>query len=395
MVKGYFLAAAAIISGLGIPISTALQNIGAALLIISFLFFYKRNEVNKIWSSPFPATGLLLGVALAVGTLWSNAGLSASWGFVWKLHAYYLIPIFFVVLAPKKYRDYFLIGFTTGTLLSVALSCVFFWLNISAFEATSGDWAVFRTHTYHNFFAAVVGIGILATLLSESISRKSRLLLIFFFIFISYDILFLVNGRTGQIIFVIMIIFSLLLWNWKRGIIFGSAIIVVLSFILPLYSPAYIQGMNNAKSDLSAFSEGNARTSLGLRWIWHKNSVDLIKEKPWIGHGTGSFKSEFERIVKSKDNSPATENPHNDYLWLSVDLGLFGGLLLVGILLSAAWQGRHLMPAWRWTLFSLLLGMGVSTLANSFFTDNISGLAFVLLTCALLNGPKKSVELYA
>jgi O-antigen ligase len=83
-----------------------------------------------------------------------------------------------------------------------------------------------------------------------------------------------------------------------------------------------------------------------------------------------------------------SDNPHNDYLLLSVELGIPGGLLLIGLLVAAAWQGRHLLLPWKLTLYSLLFGMGVSTVANSFFTDNTTGLAFVVLSCALLSGPK-------
>jgi len=388
MLKSYFPAIAVLISGIAIPISTAFQNIGAVLLILTFLFWlYESKQLSKVSCLPFPATGLLLGAALATGTLWSSASLSVSWEFFWKLHAYYFIPIFFIVLSFKKYRNIFLLGYLLGVLLSVSLSCFSAWFNHPIFKATPGDWFIFRTHTYHNFFAAIVGAGILAILLNKTISRPLKLTLIFVLILISYNILFLVAGRTGQIIYLIMICFILFLWNWRRGLITSIALIGVLSVVLPLFSPAFNLGLNSAKSDLTERSRGVMNTSIGLRLVWHENAIKLIKEKPWMGHGTGSFKTEYERISGSANTSLATENPHNDYLLLSVELGVFGGLLLIGLLLAAAWQGRYLKPAWRWTLYSLLLGMGISTLANSFFTDNITGLAFVLLTSALLNGP--------
>ena len=387
MIKTHFITVAVFISGIAIPISTAFQNIGALLLILAFLFWlYKNNQLTKVGRLPFPATGLLLGAALAIGTMWSSASSNASWTFFWKLHAYYFIPIFFIVLSFKKYRNVLLFGFMFGVLLSVMLSCFSAWFNYPVFKAMPGDWFIFRTHTYQNFFAAIVGVGIIVVLLTKKISKSLRLSLSFILTLISYSILFLVAGRTGQIIYALMVVFVLLLWNWKYGLIFGLTIIVALALLLPLYSPVYNLGINNAKADLNSFSQGDAYTSVGLRLTWYKNSLELIKEKPWFGHGTGSFKSEYERVSGAKDTSLATENPHNDYLWLSVDLGIFGGLLLLGLLITAAWQGRNLKPAWRLTLYALLLGMGVSTLANSFFTDNITSMAFVLLTCALLNG---------
>jgi O-antigen ligase len=164
------------------------------------------------------------------------------------------------------------------------------------------------------------------------------------------------------------------------------------ALVLPKYSSVIQQGLSNAQSDLLAYSQGNANSSVGVRLEWYKNSFKLIQEHPMLGHGTGSFKNEYARISGIVDGPLSSNNPHNDYIWLSIELGLLGAVLLLGLLLTAAWQGRHLDLAWRLTLYAMLTGMGVATLANSFFTDNITGLAFILLACALLNGPKRDEQ---
>jgi O-antigen ligase len=228
---------------------------------------------------------------------------------------------------------------------------------------------------------------LLSVIILKKIALKHKIILFLIFLLISYDILFLVAGRTGQIVYLLMVGLTLILWNWRLGLVTGIIIAASLTIILPKYSTAFNTGLNNAASNLSEYSNGNSNTSIGLRLEWQKNSINLIKERPLLGHGTGSFKGEYARILGSGDQLLSSQNPHNDYLWLGVELGIFGTLSLIALLLAAAWQGRQLQPAWKWTLYSLLLGMGVSTLANSFFTDNITGLAFVLLTCALLSGP--------
>lgn len=382
-----------IISGAAIPASTATQNIGAALLIL--LFIISSNnwfQIKAICLHPFALAGLFLGLLLALGTFWTSANSNVAWGFFLKMRAYYLIPIFLLFSNQGKNRNYILSGFFSMTLLSVILSCVSAWLDYPMFMAVTGDWYIFRTHTYHNFFAALAGAGILSTLLSKKLTTIQKSLAIAIFTLISYDVLFLVAGRTGQIVYLLMIFMILLLWNWRLGLILGIILIAALAFILPKYSSAYNLGVKNAESNLNAYSHGDSNNSIGLRLEWQKNSILLIREKPIIGHGTGSFKGEYERILGSGDQLMVSQNPHNDYLWLGVELGVFGTLSLISLLLTAAWQGRHLQAAWKWTLYSLLVGMGVSTFANSFFTDNITGLAFVILTCALLSGPTSKDE---
>jgi O-antigen ligase len=377
-----------LISGVSIPISTAGQNIGAALLIISFLLISKNwPQIRKISLQPFAIAGLFMGFILAIGTTWSSASPVVAWGFFLKMRAYYLIPVFLTIINVGKMRNYVLLGFVIVTSISIILSCAAAWLNYPLFMAIPGDWYIFRTHTYHNFFAALLGIMLLSVIILKKIAVKHKIILFLIFLLISYDILFLVAGRTGQIVYLLMIGLTLILWNWRLGLVTGIIIAASLTIILPKYSTAFNTGLNNAASNLSEYSNGNSNTSIGLRLEWQKNSINLIKERPLLGHGTGSFKGEYARILGSGDQLLSSQNPHNDYLWLGVELGIFGTLSLIALLLAAAWQGRQLQPAWKWTLYSLLLGMGVSTLANSFFTDNITGLAFVLLTCALLSGP--------
>jgi O-antigen ligase len=384
----YLTITAIVISGSAIPTSTAAQNIGAALLIIAFLLTPKTwSQIKYACTQPFGRAGLFLGLLLALGTLWSSASSAVAWGFFLKMRAYYLIPIFILICKEGKMRNYLILSFVVVTFLSVILSCTSAYFNHPILMAEPGDWFIFRTHTYHNFFAALLGTGILATLISKKIPRIYQIILVVILICVSYDILFLVAGRTGQIAYLSMIFLTFILWNWRLGLLLSLIFASALILILPNHSPVFISGLKNAESNLTAYSQGDANTSVGLRLEWQKNSIRLIREKPFFGHGTGSFRGEYERVLGLGDKALMSHNPHNDYLWLGVELGVFGSLALLILMLAAAWQGRHLQPAWKWTLYSLLLGMGISTTANSFFTDNITGLAFVLLSCALLSGP--------
>lgn len=383
------LGAGAVISGFSIPTSTAGQNIGFFLLLIAGIISWRQcHEWHKIWRSPFSLAGLSFGVAVIIGSIWSSAAPATALGFIIKLRAYYCIPLMLVCFTKRRARNLFLFSFGAAALLSVSLSCLSAWINYPLVLGEPGDWFVFRTHTYHNFFAALLANCILIVLLIKKPPLNWSIFFITILCLISYDILFLVSGRTGQIAFIFMTSISLLLWNWKIGLPSIVLASLILTALLPNYSTSFNQGVKSAESDLVGFTQGNADTSVGLRLQWYQVSMKLIAERPFFGHGTGSFKTEYERLRQTDTTLISTVNPHNDYLWLSVELGIGGALLLVSLLLASAWQGRHLKPAWRYSLFALMAGMAVSTMANSFFTDNISGLAFVLMTCALLSGPK-------
>lgn len=389
-----FLLFSAILAGAAIPVSTAFQNISASLLLIFFL----TNpgiwlELLTTLKKPFALAGITLGIALIFGTLWTSSSQADAWGFIGKMRAYYLIPIFLLLFLDGRIRNALLISFAAATFLTVILSCLSAWFHTPIFKAVPGDWYIFRTHTYQNYFSGLLSIGLLAGLLTDKINKFWKPAAIICFLLLSYNILFLVSGRTGQLVYLLMLSFILVIWNKKLGIIFCAIIIMASIFILPKYSTVVSSGLSNTTSDVKSYSNGDSYSSVGLRLEWHKNSIQIIKENPVFGHGTGSFKTEYAKFLGDGDERLSSENPHNDYLWLSVELGFMGGFLLLVLLLAAAWQGRNLETAWKLTLYTMLVGMGISTLANSFFTDNITGLAFVLLTCALLNGPAKRREL--
>jgi O-antigen ligase len=384
------IALAAVLAGAAIPISTAVQNTSAALLVLMFVFLKPDwNQIKHNLLQPFSMMGLIFGVYLVLGTLWTTADLNSAWGFIWKMRAYFIIPVLLYLFSNKIYRNYIFIGFGISSFIVIVISCLSAIFNYPVYKGLHGDWFVFRTHTNHNFFAALLAVGLTSLVLAETMEIKKKAVLLLLIALAGFNILFLVTGRTGQIVFLCMMTSVLLWWNWRRAL--GILVIasLTLAIVLPRYSTSFENGVASAEADLVAYSQGNANTSIGSRLAWHKNSIKMIMEEPWLGHGTGSFKTEYSRISELAAYAPLSENPHNDYLWLSVELGLPGGLILIGLLLAAAWQGRHLEDPWKWTLYALLLGMGISTIANSFFTDNVTGLAFVILSCALLSGEKR------
>ena len=116
-----------------------------------------------------------------------------------------------------------------GVLLSVLVSIVAAAVGIEAvdkihillghriLQASAGDWAAFRTHIAHNFFASLLGLGLLVLLLTEAIAQKWRkwawLALAASFV----DVLFLAEGRTSQfsLVLVLGLIFILTPSSWR------------------------------------------------------------------------------------------------------------------------------------------------------------------------------------
>lgn len=142
-------------------------------------------------------------------------------------------------------------------------------------------------------------------------------------------------------------------------IIFVSISIVLLGVI---NTPQFEKRYNEAIGNVQSYREGNANTSLGARFDMAKAAWILIKEKPVLGHGLGSYK-DLATDIRIENPGMSYEvgmwkNPHNEILLVMVERGIPGLaslLFLFGALAFVYWR-----YAWRVdTAFYGVTGIGI------------------------------------
>jgi O-antigen ligase len=87
-------------------------------------------------------------------------------------------------------------------------------------------------------------------------------------------------------------------------------------------------------------------------------SLPLIWQRPWFGHGGGSYQYAFPD-VKPADLPLFWNHAHNDYVELAVDVGLVGLLPLLLLAALTAWRSARML---RDVNSRLMQGVGVSAL---------------------------------
>ena len=110
-----------------------------------------------------------------------------------------------------------------------------------------------------------------------------------------------------------------------------------------------------------------------------------------MGHGTGSFTKEYQRIVSNE--SVATGNPHNEFFMISIQLGFLGLLVYLGFLASQYYYSKKLPNTEKWLAQGLLLSLIVTSLFNSPLMDHTEGHWFttmIALCFASLNADVKA-----
>ena len=240
-------------------------------------------------------------------------------------------------------------------------------------------------HITHSFFMAILAFWALQKTIA---SAKFRLFWCFVFITTCINLFYIAPGRTGMLVFIVLTILTIFQHlSLKKALIgmllCGGAIGAIL-----ISSENFSTRLQQAVVEIENYQPGSSRTSLGMRFDWWHNSIVLIKERPLLGHGTGSFEDEQKRLIKGT-KTMKSDNPHNEYLLLGVQVGLVGVALylsLLGGLFGASYKKKK---PYNFLLQGVVLAMFCGCLMNSFLFDSHQGHFFAILSAILISTQSK------
>lgn len=389
-----FFVSMAFVAGFAIPVSTFLQSLTIVFMCLVVLIAPKsRANIIQSLKVPFVSLSLALYCVFIGYSLISPAPLDDIQHMLNKMLIYGVCPLVFVYYSSSVYRRATVYGFGVGALISLATSLIMFILNKPRFFATHGgwsctigDWAAFHYHTDHNYFLALFVVGLISVLLYfRSILTKSKKITIFLLITLSLiDIFYLVQGRAGQIMCVEMLCLVFLLWSFRKGLLISIMILCMIPIIIHT-SAAVKCGIERTANDVVQYNNGtNLDTSVGDRLAFHKYAKELIYEHPFRGYGTGSFKLVYHNLTGMTGNLDPY-HPHNDFYWLWIELGILGPLILLAMTLSLLRYGFRYKTVEAKLAIILSLSYLVGSQEGGFYTDAITGGAFIVFACILLS----------
>ena len=70
---------------------------------------------------------------------------------------------------------------------------------------------------------------------------------------------------------------------------------------------------------------------MNIRFMFVKESLKRILKKPLLGHGTGSFGAIFQKEINLGHDFSKHKTPHNQYLYVLFEIGVFGLMFLLMI----------------------------------------------------------------
>ncbi|PMG80635.1 hypothetical protein BCU83_10655 [Vibrio breoganii] len=193
-------------------------------------------------------------------------------------------------------------------------------------------------------------------------------------------------------------LYALLLGKLNYKLVGLGTVLVSIALIasLPYLQPRYEQTV----SEVNQIMKGNDQTSIGLRLSLYKVGLNMIAEKPVLGHGKDPLADKWDQMLKNKEITPKEKavlgwNFHNNF----IEKGVVSGLL--GIATMFLWLGLPLVYAWKnHRQHFVLLSTPPLLYFLACFTDTpatngssyVTYLMFVGLVIAYLNNDKHNKE---
>ncbi len=130
------------------------------------------------------------------------------------------------------------------------------------------------------------------------------------------------------------------------GLALGFLGILALPVVAPSSLP--VKRLSAMVSELEkAWFDQDFNTSSGLRFFWWRETAEMVPSSPIIGHGTGSFRVEFEKHLDAKEDHldfPRRAYCSDPHSMIALELAERGA---VGLLLWASIFGLGIHGAWR------------------------------------------------
>jgi O-antigen ligase len=323
-----------VLLGVFIPTSIAITNLIIGLLALCWIF--ERNFKAKfdiIRSSKWMLAILALIGFYGLGMLWGDHHLNADWQFQ-RLALLLFFPILMTMNLKQETIKRAVFAFL-GTAFISALSAIAINNNIIlplseylSFIDPSWRNSAFITYNYHNVILA------LATTLSlyVLIEKKSKYTYLLLLFIVVYAIsIFTEIGRAGQVIFNLSAVFYIIYYNRRNLLRLCALLVILFSFQFIVYKSTTVY--KNRFDILSNIIQNNGDRGKGkpedIRYVFVKESLKRIIEKPIFGYGTGSFGTIFNEQVKTGHIFYTHTTPHNQYLYVWFELGILGLVLLL------------------------------------------------------------------
>jgi O-antigen ligase len=372
-----------------LPLSTSALSIFAILILF---FWLLEGDFKRKWSiiaaNPVAVSVLAYLGILALGLLWSpdvRTGLSVLQA-RWKIA---LLPVFLTAISERQ-RPLYINGFLFGLIVAMLMTYLVWFGFLHYADVTSEHLTRKTFHVVYNPLLAFAIYLVLHQAIWGRVKKGTCIGLFVLAAFMTVD-MFITEGRTGQLVFFVLIALILFQVFSKNRFKAMAAICLLMPILFCAgysLSPVFKQRIDTAYLEIVHFQK-NPNTSVGQRLQFWCNSWQIIRDHPWLGVGTGGFQAAYDRV--NSENSPtciATDNPHNQYVLVAAMVGIPGIVALLLIFAVMFRQALVIDDHWRRVRFAFPLFFLTIMLTESYLKVYETGFFFSLFAAVFYALPQ-------
>ena len=374
-----------------ILVSTALTNTFLVVAaFIGFLICVTKREYKVLYEKKLLLLCIILFSVLLISYLYTIADNMDVFLSLKKYIKFMYIP--FIYYYIKQYNNeslvikFFIYGSTFILFLSYLkyfnvfdFNLLYELTSIIQFNYTKYNIIETRSVIFQNYIISGVVISFLFFINLVLGIKNKNILNYIISLFSFFYIIFMNDSRTSYIIISLLMFLVFYKYFFDRKITLYIMSILIFSIIIfSPFSQNFTKRISIISEDVIKIYNKDFDSSSGLRYGWILCGVKNIVDKPFTGYGVGSYKNSLNNCLGIKEANLSskfiTNNPHNEFVSLSTQLGL-GGLFLYILFIYNLYlksNGNTLAQG----VFVIVL---ISSIFNSAIYDNILGLFIVLL----------------
>jgi O-antigen ligase len=380
----------AVALGFSIPISTALDNVLVAALLLCWVASGRFGEKwEAVRGNPVALATCAFFLLHVAGSAYGLGSAREVLYDLDKAATLLLVPVLVSLQPGIEWLRRALIALLAALGLTLVLSYLLWFGLLPEADFIKGfpyDPVVFKKKIGHSVMMAY-GAFVLSLAARETVSAKWRALLWVCAGIAAFNVLFMVWSRTGQLVLMALALYYLVRTYGLRGVLAAAAagfVIAAAAYLAPS-SSLHLRTQATIK-EFQDWRAGKPDRQANTRLEAWTNSVQIVRQHPIIGVGTGGFATAYAKHVYGTSMPPLGQ-PENQYLLATVQFGVVGLAVLLA-LFATQWHLAALLGSRTQTQLArgLVIAMVVGCFFNSFLRDHAHAHLYAWLSGLLFAG---------
>ena len=321
-----------------IPVSVAFTNVLLVVFLIVWLLegdFIRKIHVFK--SNKWLWSVLVLTIMYFLGLMYGHNHNDANY-VLQRVSLLLMFIVFTTAEIRQKSYHYALTLFLFTNIISATVSIL---INNEIIEPISSyipiissenSISAFLKYNYHNI---LLSFSSLLSFMLFHLSKNKYSFLYLLAIPIFCLSIFSEAGRAGQLTINVFMFFYAIYFlrskiKYSISIFFFLILVNYSSYNNSTVFKYRVDQLNHVVQNNGEKKNSKAKEK-DIRYLFLNESLSLIKERPFFGYGSGSFSSVLISNTNSSYDFEKHKTPHNNFLYVFFELGIFGFLIFLSI----------------------------------------------------------------